>query len=149
MPCGDELFTVTPTLVFSGSALGNSVHSLKSTVQRLTAIERRSNFWSTTVLLDGSYPDLVWVHDIQVYKSSVSSLSAVLQFASDYYSLATLITSSTASLKITDGSTTTLIDFGNCYLDNPVLSEPQDLLLSSAGIFGLQFLGTSIPTVTP
>jgi hypothetical protein len=132
------------TLVFSGTRLGDWVETFKSGVSRPTEIAVRQNLWSTTVLLDGSYPAFSWDHEFVVYTES-GSLRGYLD---RYFSFARQFFSRTRPLELRAGDTTSVVvDFGNCYMKPFTQENPGDLLLQRAGMIRLQFIGTAVPTV--
>lgn len=132
------------TLVFSGGMLGSWVEKFTSTPRRLTEIQERQNFWSTSVILDGSYPAFVYDHEFTLYTENGS----LLGFIKDFYGLHSKFTNRARPLRLMLGDTTSpAVDFGDCYLKQFGADEPQDLLLHRAGMLKLQFVGTSVPTV--
>ncbi len=132
------------TLVFSGTTLGNHVHSWTPTPRRTTPIDERHNFWATTVVLDGSYPQLVWDHEFLVYTEPTTPNKYA--FAKDFLAYMNYVTGDPQDLRLKVGSTT-VVACGSCYLDIPSLSDPEDLLLYEAGIVHFKFIGTSIPSI--
>jgi len=130
------------TLIFSGTLLSDHVHSVKSNYGRLTQIERRPNFWSTSITLDGSYPDLEYSHTFTLYNEEADRFA----FMSYFYDLSTKITSRAQNLLLKDGDTT-VVDFRSCYMEAPGLKEPDELLLMQAGLLEITFFSTQIPSV--
>lgn len=132
-------------LEFNGSNIGTYVHGFQSSFQRVTAINPRHNFWDTTVLLDGSYPALVWDHKFVLYTEGTS----LNDFAVKYLNLADLVAGSAAALKIVNASSPSgvLLNFGSCYFSaSPELQKPELLLLQEAGFITVSFLGSTKPT---
>jgi len=144
-------------LVFGSTQIGSRVHSFRSTFRRATPVKVRHSYWSTQPILDGGYPAIVWDHTFTVYTEAGS----VLGLAEEFFDLVskvsgetqslqlkpTLVTSTTSSGLVAAVTVTTPVkDFGNCYLqDSPELSQPEQFLMSCAGMFTLQFLGTTKP----
>jgi hypothetical protein len=132
------------TLCFSGTRLGGWIENFTSKPQRVTDVAVRQNFWSTTVILDGSYPAFTWDHEFKVYTEAGSRLG----FADVYFELAANFFSRSRPLQIRAGDTTSVhIDFGNCYLKPFDLDSPGELLLHRGGMIRLQFIGTQTPSV--
>jgi len=107
----------------------------------------RHNFWDTTVLLDGSYPALLWEHEFVLYTEG-SSLS---NFANIFVGLSDRVAAAPTSLKISyvASPTLTLVDFGDCYMqDKPTLIKPDMLLHQEAGFIRVSFLGSTKPVVS-
>lgn len=132
------------TLVFSGYNIGTTAYSYNTKFARAVAIPVRQNFWSERVILDGRYPALVWTHDFMVYHEDLAPAS----FAKYFLELSELVTSDPYDLRILNQNTKEdIIVFGDCYLIEPTMEEPDELLLFGAGIFKIQFQGTVIPSV--
>lgn len=132
----------TYTLVFSGSTIGDHIHDLKTTYGRLTEIAQRQNFWASDVILDGRYPALVFEHTFTLYKNS----GGAVDYAKMFFALANKIEGDPRSL-VAKIKSTTVISFGDCYMEPPEQQEPDSLLLTEAGLFTLKFLGTQIPSI--
>lgn len=134
------------TLLFSGSVVGTWVENYKSTHARLTAVQPRTSFWSTQTLLDGSYPALVHTHDFVVYMEA----STRETFIGSFHGLSDKHTGTAYPLAIVSNYTpVTTIYFGLCYMsESPVLKQPENLLMQSAGFVSLRFIGNIKPTVT-
>lgn len=142
------------TLIFSGVRIPSSawisgtngwIQSFKSSYSRLTDIQRRQNYTSTIVILDGRYPAQVWEHEFVLYTESGS----LGQQAEILYKLHDEIDGVSYPLRMEDGDTgTAVIEFGNCLILPASLDEPQELLLHRAGFVRVTFLGNTRPIVT-
>lgn len=133
------------TLVYSGTTLGTYLHGFTTSYGRATPVNIRHNFWDTTVLLDGSYPALVWNHEFTLYTENGS----VAGFAKDFIGLSDKIVGTAQDLRISyaNSPALTLLQFGNCYLDDaPSVQQPELLLLQSAGFIKVKFLGNTKPS---
>jgi hypothetical protein len=131
-------------LLYNSIQVGTYVHGFLSSFARATPINVRHNFWDTSVILDGSYPALVWDHDITLYTES-GSLKGL---AEQYFALSTLVSGVPAPLTISYASSPglALINFGSCLLnDRPGVQKPEQLLLQEAGFFTVSFLGSTKP----
>lgn len=132
------------TLVFSGTRLGGWVDKFKSDVRRPVDIAERQNFWSSVVILDGSYPAFVWDHEFTLYTESGS----LLGYVDKYFDLAAQFFTRTRPLEIRFGDTSSVaVNFGSCYMKPFGQGEPSDLLQHRAGMLQLKFVGTAVPTV--
>jgi hypothetical protein len=135
------------TLTVSSNILGTYVHGFNSGFSRPTPIAVRHNFWDTTVLLDGSYPALLWEHEFVLYTEG-GSLGGL---AATFLNISDKVVAAAVPLKITYAAspTVTLVDFGSCYLqDKPSLIKPDMLLHQEAGFIRVSFLGSTKPTVS-
>ena len=140
---GDATTAGNYTLVFSGSSLGDFVEDFKTTVRRNKGVQRRQNFWSTNVILDGKYPGVVWEHQIKIYVEK-SSREA---FFNEFTSLSSLILGDRQDLRINDvDSGTAQYDFGKCYMKNFKLDTPDAFIKHPAGFFVLNFVGNEAPS---
>ena len=139
-----EYGSTTFTLVFSGTNVGDSVHSMLSNFRRVTEVSLRHNLYSPKLLLDGSYPALIWEHAFEVYNEESWQIPQIQAF----YDLRTLINSRPQELQLQSNVGTPVIAFGNCYLQEPRQEEPEDMLLAAAGVWALKFLGTDVPSIS-
>ena len=130
------------TLSFSGTSLGDSVHTLQASFQRLTQVAQRHNFWATNVLLDGGYPALVYEHTFVIYKEAAGRV----EYVDYFYDLANQIVADPQELLLKAGGNN-VFAFGDCYLANTDQKEPSDLLMLAAGMSQLTFWGTVIPSL--
>jgi hypothetical protein len=130
------------TLIFSGSIIGDHIYSTISRPRLATKINERQNLWASSVVLDGRYPALVHDHQFVVYNEE----SYRLDYMRWFYNLASRIDGDPHSLTINLGNNV-VVAFGDCYLLEPQQREPDSLLLQSAGLVEVAFLGTSIPSV--
>lgn len=122
-----------------------------TTPQLQTPVNRRQNFWSTEVVLDGRYPAMAFEHTFLVF-CEINTYGTPHQALFDFYraftQITTAINGTAQNLRITVANTTTVkVDFGACYLEDFSLSEPDSFLLYRAGLMELQFVGTQIPSV--
>ena len=141
--CGANYDPTAITLTFSGTTIGEHVHKLISVPQRIEAVARIANFWATQALMDGRYPCVVWDHQFSVFESGINRWD----FAKKYFAKAALHFGGSPQQLLVVVSGTTTINFGNCYLEGYSVETPDNLLGYAAGIYGLKFLGTAIPTV--
>lgn len=141
------------TLIFSGIRIPSSawlpgsngwVQSYVSRFQRLTDINLRQNFTSTIVIQDGRFPAQTWEHEFLIY-TDVPSLQT---FPEVIYQLHDEISDLPRPLMLNDGDTaTTIVSFGDCYIEPASLDEPSELLLFRAGLIRVTFLGNTRPVV--
>jgi len=142
------------TLVFSGVRIPSSawipgvngwVETFQSNPSRLTEIQRRQNFTSSIVLLDGRFPAQVWDHEFVLY-TETGSLG---QFAELFFKLQDEIRNDPVDLRIEDGDTgNAVFEFGPCYINAPAsLEEPTELLMFRAGFIRISFVGNTRPIV--
>jgi len=127
------------------------IENWNTTPSLQTAVNRRQNFWSTEVVLDGRYPAMAWEHNFRVYcevNTYTSPHQALFDFYSKFTQVSTAIDGTARNLRITVAGTTTVkVDFGAVYLENFSLEEPEAFMFHRAGFINLQFVGTSIPSV--
>lgn len=138
-----EYHTNKFTLVFSGTTLGDHVHTYQSKPVRVSEIDAKHNFWASSAILDGSYPALVWEHQFSLYKSATNEV----EFVRFFVNLATHVNSRPLPLEL-KYETQTVVAFGSCYLDVSEHEEPDSLLHTAAGLVSLRFRGTSLPSVS-
>jgi len=131
------------TLVFSGTTLGDQVHSIRTQRQLATPVKPRHNLWATSVVLDGAYPAVYWQHSISVYNEEASRAA----YASWFWQLDQYYTDAAYSLEIRDLEDNVVVSFGDCQLFADSQTDPADLFLTSSGLVELQFYGTSCPSL--
>jgi len=139
------LCTPYPTLVYSGTSVGDHLHAIDEiSPSRLNPVQRQNNYWSTSTLLDGRYPATIWEYTFTVYQEDTDSL----EFVRSFTSLANtgLNDNNVRSLEVQNDSGT-VIAFGDCYYEGQKLSGPDAFLLGAAGLIQLQFVGTQVPSV--
>lgn len=129
------------TLVFSGTTLGDHLHGFHSRFRRATEVRARHCFWDSDVILDGSYPALIWEHTFTLYTESGS----VVGFTQEFLNLADHIQGTPLNLKIITSVGTLVLDFGSCYLQEPDLEKPDMLLFQKAGFVNARFIGNTKP----
>ncbi len=132
----------TLTLVFSGTTLGNYVHSLVSAIQPLDEIQKKSNYWASQAILDGRYRNCVYSHNFLVYVEKTDRF----QYAQYAVSFADQFRGNAQELQLKWGSTAVMW-FGNCWLDAVEPKQPQEMLLHEAGMLEFRFLGTVVTSV--
>lgn len=131
------------TLVFSGTTLGEHVHSLRTARKLATAVNPRHNTWATYVVLDGNYPALVWNHVFTIYNEE----SSRTDYANWYWGISSIYSNKPYSLELQDGKGNTVVSFGDCQLFDDSQKEPQELLIAAAGLLELHFYGTTCPSL--
>lgn len=128
-------------LSFANTIVGDELVTWTPGVRRATALDVRHNFWAPIASLDGTYPALVWEHNITAYLEKTTR-----PYYAEYLRNAAInmISSLAQPLKVMSLDTTTVvIAFGDCYCDGLEQSDPQSLLIEPAGILKFKFLGTS------
>jgi hypothetical protein len=132
------------TLTFSSMPVGTRVHAFKTDIQRATEVNVRHNFWGNKIILDGSYPAIIWNHTFIVYTERPN----VKDFVNAFFAMSNFFTGVPRTLTVVS-SFGTEIDFGSCYMSNPVeLSSPDHLLQHKAGFIQLGFVGSVRPNLT-
>lgn len=118
----------------------------KSSWTRLTEIQKRQNYWGNQVILDGRYPAIYLEHEFTVYTEGDDRY----HYASRFYDVPrSIVTAARKPLAIChpDFLGQPVVTFGDCYIESSSQENPADLLMFSAGIMRLRFLGTEIPSV--
>lgn len=136
------------TLIFSGNTIGSRVQYFNSNFRYLTEIAERQNFWSRVPILDGSYPCLVWDHEISLYVETTN----VTSYLEEWRRLHTFINSRPQGLKIqtTGNSLYDVVAFGDVYMKPPDQETPEGLMMFASGMWKLHFIGTEpFSVVTP
>jgi len=145
-PEGDASTAGNRTLTFDSVLVGDWVESFTYRFERFSQPRENQCFTSETVILDGSFPALVHNYEFRIYMEASDRRS----FANSFVALTSFVTDDPKQLTLTGTNTLyTNIDFGLCFfLPPPSLLVPRELLLHEAGFVRLQFVGTTIPTVT-
>lgn len=127
------------------------VEEWSTTPNLLTSVNKRGNFWSRDVILDGGFPQLYWQHSLKMYTEATTSSTPfveLMNFFRIFTQVSTAIHGTAQLLTINDGDTANVrINFGQCYLENFSLEEPSGFSLYRGGRMVLEFCGTSIPSV--
>lgn len=145
IPPGDHSTSGNRSLTFANTTLSNFVESFTTQVERVSNVERVQCLYADQLLLDASFTQKAFTHSITVYIEEDSRR----EFADTYVGLANLMTSAANTLIITgSNSLFTTVDFGLCFLTNFNLENPEELLLHEAGVVKMDFIGTTVPTIT-
>lgn len=128
-------------LSFGSVTLGEHIHAVASEPALYEEPKVRNNFWSTTVILDGSYPAVYWMHSFIVFINTADRVTFANTF---YYQSTHLSTIGTVVVKGSDGNA--IISYGQCVPQGYALSEPQELLFTQGGLVEFKFLGNTLPT---
>lgn len=135
-------------LYFNSITLVNSSRLLeyKPTWRRLTEINKRQNFFSPEVILEGRYPALYLEHEFTLFTEAADRASYTARF----YNIPRSFVSGTASpLSINHPQYpgVAVIHFGDCFIEGSLQDNPNSLLQYEAGIMRVRFIGTTIPSV--
>lgn len=142
------------SLIFDDEEIGDWVESWEPKFKRITDISRIHNLWTNTVLLDASFPALLWTHTFTLYKEGTvlkdyvdSTLDLADQIKDTPKPLVLRCTTMTSASSAGSLSfdVATCVAFGACVLDQTFLHDPQELLLHTAGLFKVRFIGTEKP----
>lgn len=155
--CENDVQLVEYELRFDSVNIGTQVHEYRPGLTRNTNINERHNLWWTNMVLDGEYPAMVYSHSFQVYHTtpSVAAVPSVsppmrgnelfYKWFLDFASVHT--THRPKTLELLDfGTANVRFDFGLCYLQQANPNTPEALLLFSAGVVELTFLGSTLPS---
>ena len=129
------------TLIFSSTPIGTCINGLSTKLDRSTAVNVRQNFWNSKVSLDGSYPAIVYRHDVITFLQSDS----VGDFVNDFMNLSNFIIGKPQQVTLTTTISSDSVNLGLCYLETYNLEEPERLLYTKAGLVLLQFVGNTKP----
>lgn len=147
-PVGDASTAGNRILTFANSVvIGDWIESWASEAELVEEPRQIQCFTSSSVILDGSFPAFAWRHDFLIYMEEATRW----EFADAFVSLTNSLVNGDAQPLVATGTNTlyTNVDFGSVFLASPPIMEtPSALLLHEAGFFRVQFVGTSIPTVT-
>ena len=132
------------TLVHSGTTIGNYVDGFTTNFSRLTPINKRQNFWASTVILDGRFPAQEWSHEFSLY-TEAGSIGGLYE---KFLKIHDQIDGDPQLLVMNDGNTTNAVyEFGQCYLEAAALGTPDQFNLHAAAKINVTFVGKTRPIV--
>jgi hypothetical protein len=149
------------TLTYGSMVVPDHVCGVTSVPRRVTKPQVKACLWRGAVRIRDDNPAIYWEHTLRLYRELTVSAVATLvlpggttvttvtspasreAYAQDWYTLMGSLLSGPNTMTMRgDGGQ---FVFGTCVLDQPSLDEPRQLVLYSAGITELVFLGDMQP----
>ncbi len=137
-------------LTFGNTVVGAKIHAIESPSLKPTEEPKIIHaFRRKKVLIDNRFPAVTYEYPFVVYTEGNSVAGFLYDFTQFrwLWDLDNGAQTSAQTLRVTSSTGTVIIDFGRCWFADIAVKEPTEMLVYSAGMFTVKFVGDSPPII--